>query len=131
MAKEKNPAIRSVRVLLVNTEKDHTQILVKRLAIRGIEAVPAFSGAEAIQVFREKDFDVVVLDSKLDDMDGIQVLKLLKVMDPKLPVIVLSIENSDSRASEAPAGAFASLTKPCDFDELIEVIGKASGAGRF
>lgn len=131
MAKEKNPDIRSVRVLLVNTEKDHTQILVKRLAIRGIEAVPAFSGAEAIQIFREKDFDVVVLDSKLDDMDGIQVLKLLKVMDPKLPVIVLSIENLDSRASETPAGAFASLTKPCDFDELIKVIGKASGAGRF
>ena len=112
-----------VRLLLVDDEKDFVNILSKRIKRRNIDVAKAFSGAEAIQALRGQEFDVVVLDLKMEDMDGIEVLKILKIMDPRLAVIMLTGHGSVEAAEQGmKLGAFDYLTKPCGFEELLEKI---------
>ena len=115
-----------INILLVDDEKGYVNVLTNRLSKRSINATKAFSGTQAIQILRKNDFDVVVLDLKMEDMDGIEVLKIIKKMAPDLPVIFLTGHGSQEAASEGISfGAFDYLTKPCDLSELIEKIKEA------
>jgi len=115
-----------INVLLVDDEKGYLNVLSNRLSKRSIHATKAFSGTQAIQILRKKDFHVVVLDLKMEDMDGIEVLKVIKRMVPELPVIILTGHGSQTAAKEGIAlGAFDYLTKPCELAELIEKIKQA------
>lgn len=112
-----------LRLLLVDDERGYVEVLAKRLTRRKISVDRAFSGEEAIQTVRRQDFDVVVLDLKMEDMDGIEVLKILKKMDPELAVIMLTGHGSEEAAREGvKAGAFDYLTKPCQLDDLLAKI---------
>ncbi|KMY67638.1 chemotaxis protein CheY [Desulfocarbo indianensis] len=110
-----------IRLLLVDDEEGYLEVLVKRLAKRGVDVTPAQSGADAIQALRHNDFDVAVVDLKMEDMDGIEVLKVFKKMAPELEVIILTGHGSEQAAREGLAlGAFDYLTKPCDLHVLLE-----------
>ena len=115
-----------INVLLVDDEKGYVNVLANRLSKRSINATKAFSGTQAIQVLRKNDFDVMVLDLKMEDMGGIEVLKIVKKMAPELPVIFLTGHGSQEAAREGIAlGAFDYLTKPCELMELIDKIRQA------
>ena len=116
-----------ISLLLVDDEKGYAEVLSKRMGRREIDVTIALSGSEAIQALRKRDFDAVVLDLKMEDMDGIEVLKIFKKMDPKMPVIMLTGHGSEKAAKEGMAlGAFDYLTKPCDLKELIKRIKEAA-----
>jgi DNA-binding response OmpR family regulator len=120
----------SVRLLLIDDERGFVATLSKRLAKRNIKATQAFSGREGIQILRKADFDVVLLDLKMEDMDGLEVLKIIKIMVPELPVIMLSGHASEETARIGMrAGAYDYLTKPYDIKELIDKIASAMQAG--
>ncbi|MBU1277387.1 MAG: response regulator [Proteobacteria bacterium] len=112
-----------LRVLLVDDEHGYLEVLQKRMSKRNLEVTPVSSGTEAIQQARRQSFDVAVVDLKMEDMDGIEVLKVLKMMDPKLAVIILTGHGSEQAAREGMAlGAFDYLTKPCELNDLLERI---------
>ena len=112
-----------IRLLLVDDEKDFVNILSKRIKRRHIDVTKAFSGAEAIQALRAQEFDVAVLDLKMEEMDGIETLKVLKIMDPRLAVIMLTGHGSAEAAEQGMRmGAYDYLTKPCELEELVEKI---------
>ena len=127
---EKNKAGR-IKLLLVDDEKGFANIIGKRMSKRDIDVTKAYSGAEALQAIRKADFDVAVLDLKMEDMDGIEILKIFKKMDPDLSVIMLTGHGSEAAAKDGMKfGAFDYLTKPCDLEELIKKIRKAVQSGR-
>jgi DNA-binding response OmpR family regulator len=120
-----------VKLLLVDDERAFVDVLSNRLARRNIEVTKAYSGSEAIQALRGQDFDVAVLDLKMEDMDGIEVLKIFKKMLPAMAVIMLTGHGSERAAkSGIDQGAFDYLTKPCEFNELLAKIGEAVGRGK-
>jgi len=115
-----------LRLLLVDDEVGFTTIMAKRLTRRDMVVTTAFSGTQGIQALRAKQFDVAVLDLKMEDMDGIEVLKIFKIMDPKMPVIMLTGHGSEESAKEGiQHGAYDYLTKPYEFTELLEKIHEA------
>ena len=115
-----------IRLLLVDDEVGYLEILSKRLSKRGLEVTTASSGHLAIQVLRRSDFDVAVVDLKMTDMDGIDVLEIFKKMDPDLAVIILTGHGSEQAAREGiEKGAFDYLTKPCDLESLLKIIHSA------
>jgi DNA-binding NtrC family response regulator len=123
---EKNKDPEKIKVLLVDDEKGYLDVLSNRLSKRSFTPTKAYSGTEAIQILRRMDFDVVVLDLKMEDMDGIEVLKVIKRMVPELPVILLTGHGSHTAAKEGIlAGAFDYLTKPCELVELMDKIVEA------
>jgi DNA-binding NtrC family response regulator len=119
-----------ISVLLVDDEVGFVEVLFKRLARRGMAVTVAASGAEGIQALRRRDFDVAVLDLKMEDMDGIEVLKIFKKMAPDMPVIMLTGHGSESSARQGiQFGAFDYLTKPYELDDLIRKIKEAIRQG--
>ena len=112
-----------VRVLLVDDEQGFVDILAKRLRKRNIDVVSALSGKDALQALRGQSFDIAVLDLKMEGMDGIEVLKVFKAMEPDMPVIILTGHGSEEAARDGLAlGAADYLMKPCDLEELIRII---------
>ena len=108
------------RLLLVDDEVGYLDVLAKRLTHRGFAVTTASSGAEAIRALRKWEFDLAVVDLKMEDMDGIEVLKVLKKMDPALQVIILTGHGSERAARDGLAhGAFDYLIKPIGLDPLI------------
>ncbi|MCE5335989.1 MAG: response regulator [Desulfobacteraceae bacterium] len=111
------------KILLVDDEEGYVSVLSKRLVKRNFEVRTALSGSEAIRIVRSQSFDLAVVDLKMDDMSGIEVLKAFKAMDPRMPVIILTGHGSETAAREGIAfGAFDYLIKPCDLSDLIAAI---------
>ena len=128
---QKNPSPTRISLLLVDDEEGFVNVLAKRMSRRGIDVTGVLTGTEALQVLRKKDFDIAVLDLKLEDMDGIEVLKIIKKMAPDIPVIMLTGHGSEQAAEEGlKYGAVDYLTKPCDLAELIAKINKSVPSGR-
>jgi DNA-binding response OmpR family regulator len=111
---------KEARLLLVDDEIGYLEVLSKRLTHRGFDVTTASSGEEAIRALRNWDFDLAVVDLKMEDMDGIEVLKILKRMEPALHVIILTGHGSERAARDGLAqGAFDYLIKPIGLDPLI------------
>ncbi len=112
-----------IRILLVDDEEGYVSVLSKRLTRRNFEVRTALSGPEAVRILRNETFDVAVLDLKMEDMDGLEVLKVFKAMEPRMPVIFLTGQGSESDAREGiELGAYDYLVKPCNLTELIDRI---------
>jgi len=119
-------ADKQIKLLLVDDEKGFVDVIAKRMSKRNIDVTKAYSGTEALKALRKTDFDIAVLDLKMEDMDGIEILKLFKKIVPDLPVIMLTGHGSEAAARDGTKfGAFDYLTKPCDFEELIFKIKEA------
>jgi two-component system, response regulator RegA len=119
-----------IKLLLVDDEQAYADILAKRLAKRGFVVTAAYSGTQGLQALRGDEFDVAVLDLKMEDMDGIEVLKIFKKMLPRMAVIMLTGHGSEQAAREGlEFGAFDYLLKPCELDDLIDRI-KAAWSSR-
>jgi DNA-binding NtrC family response regulator len=116
------------RVLVVDDERLVRWSLGQRLSGRGWDVSEAGSVAEAL---RAPAPDVAVLDYKLPDGDGIEVLRRLRQADPDLPVIMLTAHQDTELIVEAMrAGASDYLTKPFDVDEVVLRVTKAVEAAR-
>jgi len=111
------------RLLLIDDEKGFVDVLAKRIARRSFDVYKAYSGTDALRIIRDHRFDAAILDLKMEDMDGIDVLRVIKRMAPHLPVIMLTGHGCQEAAREGmEAGAFDYLTKPCEFEELMKKI---------
>lgn len=112
-----------VRLLLVDDEEAYVDVLSNRLGRRGFEVTKAYSGSEALRKMRGQEFDVAVLDLKMADMDGIEVLKVIKLIDPPLQVIMLTGHGSATACRQGiELGAYDYLMKPCELDDLVDKI---------
>ena len=115
-----------IKVLLVDDEKEYVHVLSNRLTMRNIDVAKTYSGVEALQVLRKQDFDVAVLDIKMQDMDGLELLKILKKMAPEIEVIMLTGHGSAEESRQGmKLGAYDYLIKPYEFKDLL---GKIKGA---
>ncbi len=107
------------KVLLVDDEKDFVLTLSERLEMRDLEPAVAYTGEEALDLLREEEPDVMVLDLKMPGIDGIEVLKRVKTEHPQVEVIILTGHGSEKdRELCMSLGAFAYLEKPVDIEEL-------------
>ena len=97
-----------------------------------VVADEADDGHKLLKKTRKGNFDVVILDITMPHMDGLDVLKQLKIEKPKLPVIVLSIHPEDQYALRVlKAGAAGYVTKASAPDELINAIRKVCRGGKY
>jgi len=92
----------------------------------GFEPLGAADGAQALEMLREQQVDVVILDLKLEREDGLDVLKRLRDEDPSLPVIMLTGHGTVEHAVRATQlGAYDFMLKPPDLDHLGVVVSRA------
>ena len=115
-----------IRVLIVDDEEQLVEAFRKKLSREGLSVTAAFTAREAIAVMKKHTFDVCVLDIRLPDMDGVELLKTIKKQEPNLEIIMLTGHASvDTAIQSMKLGAYDYLSKPCKLTELSNVIRKA------
>jgi len=113
----------SVNVLLIDDETDFLSVMADRMAIRGMRVDTASSAKDGLAKVEAGDFDVVVLDLAMPEMDGVEALKRLKAKKPDLEVILLTGHASVKQGIEAmKLGALELLEKPADMKALVAKI---------
>ncbi len=92
----------------------------------------ASNRAQAVQLAREQDWDLVVLDLSLGNQSGLEVLKELKEIRPRLPVLILSMHSEEQYAHRAfKAGASGYITKDSSRAELAKAVNKVAIGGTY
>lgn len=92
----------------------------------------ASTAPEALALATKQDWDVVVLDLSLGDRSGLEILKELKQIRPRLPVLIFSMHSEEQYARRAfKAGAAGYITKDSSRAELVKAINKVAAGGRY
>jgi DNA-binding NtrC family response regulator len=115
------------RVLVVDDEPHQRDILEMILSSEGYEVLAAANVRQALDALARDDFDVVLTDLKMPDMDGIGLLQAIASSRPGLSVVLMTAHGSIDSAVEAMRkGAFDYLTKPLEREPLLIVLRRAA-----
>ena len=116
-----------IRVLLVDDEKIFVQSMVRILQRKGVQVATAGDGRQALQSLAQGEFDVVVLDIKMPQMDGLACLQALRQDDALTPVLILTGHTDLNGVTQALKGGNCEvLLKPCPVDTLLAAIEDAA-----
>lgn len=115
------------KLLIIDDEIEFASTLCQRLNLRGIDTTDAHSGTEGLSQMKELVPDIIILDLKMPDMSGLDVLDSIKKHNPAIEVIMLTGHGSSAAGMEAmEKGAFNYIMKPVDLNELLENIKAAT-----
>ena len=119
--------MRVMKLLIIDDEAEFAATLCRRLQLRNIDAVDVHSGEAGLAVLSEVNPDIVILDLKMHDMSGLDVLEQIKAYDTGIEVIMLTGHGSAQAGLEArEKGAFDYLIKPVDLPDLLVKIDAAA-----
>lgn len=114
------------KILVVDDDQDGLHLLDFALKSKGWQVVTAAFGNTALETFKKESFDLVLLDLRLPDIDGLEVMKQMKETSPETEVIIISGFSSVDKAVEATKeGAFYFIEKPIDLESLFVLVEKA------
>ena len=109
-----------IQVLIVDDEKVQREMLQGFLIKQGYRAVAAEDGQKALEEFKGGSFDLVLTDHRMPGMEGAQLLREIKRMNPEAVVVMMTAYGTVEAAVAAmKEGAYDYLTKPIDLDELL------------
>jgi len=115
------------KVLLVDDEREFVQTLSERLMMRDMGSAVVYDGESALNMVRDDEPEVMILDLKMPGIDGIEVLRRVKSEHPNIEVIILTGHGSEKdRDVCMKLGAFAYLHKPVDIEVLSETLKAAN-----
>lgn len=124
----KNNSNEKIKILVADDEVEFASTLVTRLELRSFQARMVNSGGDALAAIEKECPDILLLDLKMPDLDGLEVLAKLRESYPLLKVIILTGHGSFEAGREGMAlGAYDYIMKPVDLTRLIEIIRAACG----
>ena len=110
------------KILIIDDEPDMLEMLSQRLKFENFEVTVASDGEEGLKISREFKPDVILLDVKMPGMDGWEVCRTLRA-DPTMAHIKIIMLTAIRSVKEAKlAGADLVILKPCNMDELVEIV---------
>jgi DNA-binding response OmpR family regulator len=116
---EPNGYVSSQRILVVDDDADIRQLLSDRLRAGGYQPCLAIDGLQALSAVRAESFGGMILDIGIGQIDGLEVLRQVRVWNQQLPIIMITASGSQELAIKAIGmGAQAYLLKPFDAGEL-------------
>ena len=117
---------KQIKLLIVDDEKKLLNIMSERFGLKDFDVSTASDGKQAIKAAKKGKFDVAILDMKMQGLDGMEVLKILKKKHKFLEIIILTGFASVESAVEAgKLGAFGYLEKPYNFESLVQKLKEA------
>ena len=118
------------RILIIDDDVDTCNLLAKYLKTKGYETGVAFCGNKGLQKFKAEGFDLVICDYRLGDKEGSDVLKEVKLINPKARVIIITGYSDIKTAVRViKEGAYDYISKPLIPEEVLSVVRSASQSG--
>lgn len=112
-------------VLIVDDDRNLNDTLVDILDAKGYETVSAASGTDALKLIKEREFDVIFLDIKMPEMNGVETLKHFKKLSPTTSVVMITAYAEDDLVNRSKEeGALQVLSKPLDIDKIMSFLEK-------
>ena len=109
-----------MRILLVEDDVTVTRGMTMFLRNRGLVVDTTDNGEEALDLVKHYDYDVVLLDLMLPDMDGYEVIRRMRGARQETPILILSgLTRPEAKVKGFSLGADDYISKPCDTDELV------------
>ena len=128
---KKKASASSLKVLLVDNDKDHARAMTESLQRIGLDCTTATSGPEGSKQLVDHLFDIVVTDLMMNDVDGMEILRQTKETQPECEVVMVTGHASVPLAVEAmKEGAFNFLEKPITPKRLQAIVSKAAESVR-
>ncbi|MFC2041107.1 response regulator [Chloroflexota bacterium] len=119
-----------LKILVVDDNEEFCKNVTDILELKGYEVVSAYDGFKGLEAVKENGFDLVLMDVKMPVMNGVETFKKVKEIAPNTPVIMATAFAVEDLLKEAlREGAYGSLKKPIDFDQLLGLIKQATGKG--
>jgi two-component system response regulator HydG len=116
----------NIKILIVDDETITLMNLVRVMENEGYEVVGASSGPNALKILEEQEFYAVLTDLKMEEVDGIQILKRCKELYPNTEVIMMTgYATVEAAVNTMRNGAFHCIAKPFELDEIIKVVKEA------
>lgn len=113
-------------ILVVDDDLNHLKTLKAIIGSWGYSVFVADDGKKAVESVKERPYDLILLDVRMAEMDGIAAMKQIKNYNPAIPILIMTAYSSVDSAVEAlKSGAYDYLTKPLDFDVLKLTIERA------
>jgi signal transduction histidine kinase/CheY-like chemotaxis protein len=110
------------RILVVDDDPDIRQLLQDRLRAKGYRVQSAADGVRALEAVRSETFEGMILDIGIPSLDGMDVLRQIRVWDQQIPIVIVTASGAKELAVRAIGmGAQAYMLKPFDVDELQRV----------
>jgi DNA-binding response OmpR family regulator len=120
----------SIRVFIVDDDRDHAESIAEILEMRGFDVEVAFTGEEAVARFREADFGIVLMDMKLPGMNGVETFFEFKKIRPAAHVLMMTGYSVEQLAAQAvDNGALGVLRKPFSIASLLAAVEAAKPRG--
>ncbi|MCC7233095.1 MAG: response regulator transcription factor [Bacteroidia bacterium] len=109
-----------IRILLVEDEEHLQEAIRLNLELEGYKVVTAGTGTEAVKIFKQERFNLVVLDVMLPEMDGFSVCEAIRLTNSTVPVLFLSAKNAnEDKITGLKRGADDYMTKPFNLEEFL------------
>jgi DNA-binding NtrC family response regulator len=118
------------RALVVDDDRTMVKTLTDVLSLKGWEVTGAYSGKDAVEKANAGSFDLVLMDVKMPEMDGVEAFKAMQQRNPSVRVVLMTAYAEQDRLDEAVRkGVLRILSKPVNFAELLPLLAEARGRG--
>lgn len=116
-----------LKFLVIDDDTAIRTTLSDILEVKGFDVVAVGTGTEGIDKVKSEDFDVAIIDIRLPDIKGTEVLKQIKRTKPQINCIIITAYPEEDPSNTLSQGASGFFIKPIDLDEMLSVIEKVVG----
>jgi DNA-binding response OmpR family regulator len=115
-------------ILIADDEQRYADMLARRLELRGLRCKVCYKGGTAIDMAAQEGFPMVILDLRLPDLYGTEVLTRIKAQSPETAVIILTGHGTEKDRQQCmERGAHSFMNKPLDIDRLVAIMAQVRG----
>jgi len=112
-----------MKILIVDDEKKIADALTERLRLRDFDAIPVYDGTSALSLLKSEPFDGMILDLRLPDIDGMEILRQTKTEFPDIKVVIMSGHGNEQDFNTClELGATECFHKPAKILNLIKAL---------
>ena len=114
-----------IKFLIVDDEPDVVDSVSELFTLRNYNVITATSGTQALEMVKKENPNIIILDIRMPDLSGMDVLKEVRKTNPKTRVIMLTgVEDDATKNMAIGLGASGYLTKPYSYSELLDMARK-------